>query len=277
MTDLGLPFAPAAFPVEFLALGGLGAGRAGARDRDRLRAAAARQGARGERDAGVEPRARVPLRRREGPAAARPRRPARAAHVPRLGRGQARARGDRRAVGGDRRRAAAVARRAARPAAATEFFGEPQLDVADLLRVAPDGRGVISCVELAAVQDKPALWSTALMWLVAELFEALPEAGDLPKPKLVVFLDEAHLLFDDATEAFLDSLARTVRLIRSKGVGVVLRHPAADRPSEEVLAPARPARPARAARVHARATRRSCARRSSTYPRSRPLRRRGRC
>jgi hypothetical protein len=70
------------------------------------------------------------------------------------------------------------------------------------------------------VQDKPALWSTALMWLVAELFESLPEEGDLPKPKLVVFLDEAHLLFDDATDAFLDSIARTVRLIRSKGVGV---------------------------------------------------------
>ena len=64
------------------------------------------------------------------------------------------------------------------------------------------------------------LWSTALMWLVAELFESLPEAGDLPKPKLVFFLDEAHLLFADATKAFLESVARTVRLIRSKGVGV---------------------------------------------------------
>ena len=102
----------------------------------------------------------------------------------------------------------------------TAFFGEPQLDVADLLRVAPDGRGIVSCIELAAVQDKPSLWSTALMWLVAELFEALPEAGDLPQPKLVVFLDEAHLLFADATDAFLDALDRTVRLIRSKGVGV---------------------------------------------------------
>ena len=102
----------------------------------------------------------------------------------------------------------------------TEFFGEPQLEIADLLRIAPDGRGIVSCIELAAVQDKPALWSTALMWLVAELFESLPEAGDLPQPKLVVFLDEAHLLFADATDAFLDALERTVRLIRSKGVGV---------------------------------------------------------
>ncbi|MFN2467211.1 MAG: helicase HerA-like domain-containing protein [Gaiellaceae bacterium] len=102
----------------------------------------------------------------------------------------------------------------------TEFFGEPQLDVADLMRTTPDGRGVISCLELASVQDKPRLWSTALMWLVAELFETLPEAGDLPKPKLVVFLDEAHLLFTGASKSFVESIVQTVRLIRSKGVGV---------------------------------------------------------
>jgi len=101
-----------------------------------------------------------------------------------------------------------------------EFFGEPQLDVADLMRTAPDGRGVISVLELPAVQDKPKLFSTALMWLVAELFEQLPEAGDLDKPKLVFFFDEAHLLFDGATKAFLDAVTQTVRLIRSKGVGV---------------------------------------------------------
>src|SRR3954465_1452123 len=101
-----------------------------------------------------------------------------------------------------------------------EFFGEPQLDIADLLRVADDGRGIISCLELPAVQDKPALFSTALMWLLAELFEELPEVGDLEKPKLVFFFDEAHLLFDGATKAFVDSVEQTVRLIRSKGVGV---------------------------------------------------------
>jgi uncharacterized protein len=101
-----------------------------------------------------------------------------------------------------------------------EFFGEPQLAIADLLRSAEDGRGIISALELPAVQDKPALFSTALMWLLAELFEELPEVGDLPKPKLVFFFDEAHLLFDGATDAFLDSVATTVRLIRSKGVGV---------------------------------------------------------
>ncbi len=101
-----------------------------------------------------------------------------------------------------------------------EFFGEPQLDIADLIRTAPDGRGIISCLELPAVQDKPRLFSTALMWLVAELFEQLPEAGDLDKPKLVFFFDEAHLLFSGATKAFLESVTQTVRLIRSKGVGV---------------------------------------------------------
>ncbi|HKI24160.1 MAG TPA: helicase HerA-like domain-containing protein [Gaiellaceae bacterium] len=102
----------------------------------------------------------------------------------------------------------------------TEFFGEPQLEIADLIRTAPDGRGLISCLELAAVQDQPKLFSTVLMWLLAELFEELPEVGDLPKPKLVFFFDEAHLLFADASDAFLESIVQTVRLIRSKGVGV---------------------------------------------------------
>jgi hypothetical protein len=101
-----------------------------------------------------------------------------------------------------------------------EFFGEPQFDVADLLRTAPDGRGVISCLELPAVQDRPRLWSTALMWLVAELFEQLPEVGDRDKPRLVFFLDEAHLLFEGASKAFIESTTQTVRLIHSKGVGV---------------------------------------------------------
>ena len=101
-----------------------------------------------------------------------------------------------------------------------ELFGEPQFEVADLLRLAPDGRGIVSCLELPGVQDKPKLFSTALMWVLAELFEQLPEVGDLEKPKLVFFFDEAHLLFDGASKAFLDSIEQTVRLIRSKGVGV---------------------------------------------------------
>ncbi len=102
----------------------------------------------------------------------------------------------------------------------TEFFGEPMFAISDLMRLAPDGRGVVSCMELPAVQDKPALWSTVLMWLVAELFETLPEAGEVDKPKLVFFFDEAHLLFTDASKAFLESVEQTVRLIRSKGVGI---------------------------------------------------------
>ena len=103
---------------------------------------------------------------------------------------------------------------------AEAFFGEPELQVADLLRTTPEGQGVISCLELAAVQDKPRLFSTFLMWLLAELFHDLPEVGDLDRPKLVFFFDEAHLLFSDASDAFVDQVAQTVRLIRSKGVGV---------------------------------------------------------
>ena len=103
---------------------------------------------------------------------------------------------------------------------AEAFFGEPEFDTADLLRTAPDGRGIVTCLELAGVQDKPALFSTFLMWLLADLFHDLPEAGDLDKPKLVFFFDEAHLLFRDASKAFIDEITQTVRLIRSKGVGV---------------------------------------------------------
>lgn len=100
------------------------------------------------------------------------------------------------------------------------FFGEPEFDTAELLRTAPDGRGVITCLELPTLQTKPMVFSTFLMWLLADLFEDLPEAGDLDKPKLVFFLDEAHLLFNDASKAFLQAITTTVRLIRSKGVGI---------------------------------------------------------
>ncbi|WP_280854154.1 helicase HerA-like domain-containing protein [Streptomyces sp. SAI-041] len=101
-----------------------------------------------------------------------------------------------------------------------DFFGEPEFDTAELLRTADDGRGLVSVLELAAVQDRPRLFSTFLMWLLADLFHDLPEVGDVDRPKLVFFLDEAHLLFEGASKAFLDSLTQTVRLIRSKGVGV---------------------------------------------------------
>jgi DNA helicase HerA-like ATPase len=103
---------------------------------------------------------------------------------------------------------------------ADEFFGEPEFDTKDLMRTTADGKGIVTCLELPSVQDKPVLFSTFLMWLLADLFTDLPEIGDPDKPKLVFFFDEAHLLFDDASKAFLSSIEQTVRLIRSKGVGV---------------------------------------------------------
>jgi DNA helicase HerA-like ATPase len=103
---------------------------------------------------------------------------------------------------------------------AAQFFGEPEFDVRDLLHTTSDGRGVITALELSDAQDKPALYSTFMMWMLAELYQTLPEAGDLPKPKLVFFFDEAHLLFRDASKAFLDHVEQVVRLVRSKGVGI---------------------------------------------------------
>lgn len=100
------------------------------------------------------------------------------------------------------------------------FFGEPEFEVSEFLRTAADGRGVISLLEVPGVADKPALFSTFLMYLLAELFETLPEVGDLDKPKLVFFFDEAHLLFTGASKDFVAAIVQTVRLIRSKGVGV---------------------------------------------------------
>lgn len=103
---------------------------------------------------------------------------------------------------------------------ADAFFGEPAFSTADLLRTAPDGRGVVSALELPAVQDRPQLFSTFLMWLLADLFQELPEVGDPDRPRLVFFFDEAHLLFTGASKEFLQQVVQTVRLIRSKGVGV---------------------------------------------------------
>jgi uncharacterized protein len=100
-----------------------------------------------------------------------------------------------------------------------DFFGEPEFDPADLMRTV-DGRGVVTLLELADQAGNPRLYSTFLMWLLAELFEELPEAGDLDRPKLVFFFDEAHLLFTDASKAFLQRIEQTVKLIRSKGIGV---------------------------------------------------------
>ncbi len=219
MKDLGLPFAPATFPVEFLSLGGIGPGvpvRATVSDfGPQLLAKVLGANETQESSLGLvfhyadtkglplldltDLRALLTfLDSKEGKA-------------------------ELEGIGGLSEATVGVLLRALvglETGGGTEFFGEPQLEIADLMRVAPDGRGVISCLELPAVQDKPGLFSTVMMWLVAELFEQLPEAGDLDKPKLVFFLDEAHLLFSDATDAFVESVGRTVRLIRSKGVGV---------------------------------------------------------
>jgi uncharacterized protein len=219
MTDLGLPFTPAAFPTEFLALGGLGPGvpvRATVSDfGPRLLAKILKANETQEQSLELVFHY------------------ADSKSLPLLDLADLRAlltfldsdqgKAELEGIGGLAKATVGVLLRALvglEDGGGNAFFGEPQLDIDELLRTAPDGRGVISVLELPAVQDKPELWSTALMWLVAELFETLPEAGDLPKPKLVFFLDEAHLLFDGATDAFVRSVEQTVRLIRSKGVGV---------------------------------------------------------
>jgi DNA helicase HerA-like ATPase len=99
------------------------------------------------------------------------------------------------------------------------FFGEPELDPADLVRVV-DGKGVITLFEFGAQAARPVMFSTFLMWVLADLFQTLPEVGDVDKPALVFIFDEAHLLFSDASKAFLEQVEQTVKLIRSKGVGV---------------------------------------------------------
>jgi DNA helicase HerA-like ATPase len=103
---------------------------------------------------------------------------------------------------------------------ANTFFGEPELKPKDLLRFDDKGRGVISLLELGAQAARPVLFSTFLMWVLSDLFRTLPEIGDVDKPKLVFFFDEAHLLFSEASKAFLEQVEQTVKLIRSRGVGV---------------------------------------------------------
>ena len=103
---------------------------------------------------------------------------------------------------------------------ATKFFGEPALALKDFMKTDSDGRGMVNILVADKLMESPRLYATFLLWLLSELFEELPEAGDLPKPKLVFFFDEAHLLFNDAPKALMDKIEQVVRLIRSKGVGV---------------------------------------------------------
>lgn len=116
-----------------------------------------------------------------------------------------------------------------------QIFGEPSFDHKDLINKI-DGKGVISILNVSDVQDKPALFSTFMLSLLAELYFNLPEAGDLDKPKLVFFLDEAHLLFKDAQKAFLEQIEQVVRLIRSKGVGIFFCTQMAQDMPDKVLA-----------------------------------------
>jgi len=101
-----------------------------------------------------------------------------------------------------------------------EFLGEPALDIKDLMRTDRDGRGIVNILAADKLMSNPRLYATFLLWLMSELFEELPEVGDLDQPKLVFFFDEAHLLFNDAPKALVETVERVVRLIRSKGVGV---------------------------------------------------------
>lgn len=103
---------------------------------------------------------------------------------------------------------------------AEQFFSEPALDISDLMRTSRDGRGIINILAANELMQSPKTYSTFLLWLLSELFETLPEAGDSDKPKLVFFFDEAHLLFENAPKALVDKVEQVVRLIRSKGVGV---------------------------------------------------------
>lgn len=102
---------------------------------------------------------------------------------------------------------------------ATQFFGEPSFDVNDLMRF-KDGKAVVNVIRLTDIQNQPNLFSTFMLSLLAEIYETFPEAGDLDKPKLVIFIDEAHLIFKEASKALLDQLETMVKLIRSKGVGL---------------------------------------------------------
>ena len=103
---------------------------------------------------------------------------------------------------------------------ADAFFGEPSFEVDDLMRIGDDGRGMISIIRVMELQDRPKLFSTFMLSLLAELYATLPEEGDMDKPKLVLFIDEAHLVFQEANEALLQQIETVIKLIRSKGVGI---------------------------------------------------------
>ena len=118
---------------------------------------------------------------------------------------------------------------------AVDFFGEPALDLSDMMRVDASGRGQVNILAANKLMATPKLYATFLLWLLSELFETLPEVGDPDKPKLVFFFDEAHLLFDDAPKALVDKVEQVARLIRSKGVGVYFVTQSPDDIPEDIL------------------------------------------
>ena len=118
---------------------------------------------------------------------------------------------------------------------AADFFGEPALDLSDMMRVDATGRGQLNILAAYKLMATPKLYATFLLWLLSELFETLPEVGDSDKPKLVFFFDEAHLIFDDAPKALVDKVEQVARLIRSKGVGVYFVTQSPDDIPEDIL------------------------------------------
>ena len=100
------------------------------------------------------------------------------------------------------------------------FFGEKSFEVEDLMRINDDGRGMINILRVTDLQDRPKLFSTFMLQMLAELYSVCPEEGDLDKPKLIIFIDEAHLIFEEATKALLDQINTVIKLIRSKGIGI---------------------------------------------------------
>ena len=251
--ELGMPFAPTAFPVEFLSLGGIGPGvpvRATVSDFGPQLLAKV-LGANETQEQSLD--ARLPLRRRQGPAAARPVRPARAADrswTP------TRARPSSRASAGCRRATVGVLLRALvglEDGGGNEFFGEPQLDVDDLLRTAPDGRGVISLPRAARRPGQAGAVSTALMWLARRAVRGAARGGRPGQAQARLLLRRGPPAVRRAPpKAFLASVEQTVRLIRSKGVGVFFVTQTPKDVPGDVLGAARQPRAARAARLHAR-------------------------
>jgi DNA helicase HerA-like ATPase len=130
-----------------------------------------------------------------------------------------------------------------------KFFGEPMLDISDFMQTV-DGKGVINVLAADKLMNSPRLYATFLLWMLSELFELLPEVGDLEKPKLVFFFDEAHLLFNDAPKVLVERIELVVRLVRSQGRGRVLRHPEPAGHARQRAGPAGQPGAARAARLH---------------------------